>query len=261
MNDLAREHPLENVVDRIVDGSLGPGVLRHALARIDREPDGWKRCTLAFLEAQCWGEAFRALDATSVLGPRCDVELQSLRHVPAKLDRHRARSWRGVAAAGIVAASFALGWLSHVSLSREKAGPALTVPPTEIVAQKPDHATNEHVIPAAVDPPRPSRSVSRSAAEPATPSPAALVQTVAQIRIGHDGTGATVPILAGPGINGDWLRAQALPVSEYEQVLLERHGYQVDQRRRLLIATFADGRRVSVPIDQVEIRYTGINPL
>jgi hypothetical protein len=81
------------------------------------------------------------------------------------------------------------------------------------------------------------------------------------VRIGPEGTGATVPILTGPGINGDWLKAQPPPLSEHEQVALQRLGYQVDQRRRLLIATLADGRRVSVPIDQVQVRYTGSNPL
>ena len=43
--------------------------------------------------------------------------------------------------------------------------------------------------------------------------------------------------------------------------VLQQHGYQVDQRRRLISATLADGRRVTVPIDQVQIRYTGNNPL
>src|SRR5439155_5244460 len=55
--------PLDNdFIDRIVDGALTPGQLRAAIDRLDHEPDGWKRCAVAFLEAQCWGEALRALD-------------------------------------------------------------------------------------------------------------------------------------------------------------------------------------------------------
>jgi hypothetical protein len=70
-----------------------------------------------------------------------------------------------------------------------------------------------------------------------------------------------LPILAGPGINTEWLKNQPPPVSEHGQAVLQQHGYQVDQRRRLISATLRDGRRVTVPIDQVQIRYTGNNPL
>ena len=33
--------------------------------RLDSAPGGWRRCALAFLEAQSWGEAFRNLDGAS----------------------------------------------------------------------------------------------------------------------------------------------------------------------------------------------------
>ncbi len=120
---------------------------------------------------------------------------------------------------------------------------------------------NEPVTAVSVVPYRTVAFDPRLDADRSAPSPGEIVQTVAQLRIGPEGAGATVPILAGPGIDGDWLKAQPPPLSEYEQVILQRNGYQVDQQRRLLIATLADGRRVSVPIDQVEIRYTGSNPL
>jgi len=259
MNESPREQQLDNVIDRIVDGSLGPGELRLALSRLEHEPDGWKRCTLAFLEAQCWRDSFRALEAPSVSGPGCEPD--SIRLAQQKFDRPRTRSWRGAAAVGIIAASFALGWLSHVSRPRELAGPILPVPSGPIVAEVLHASSSEPVIPASVDPPRPAASDRPFAADQSPPNPGDIVQTVAQVRIGPEGAGATVPILAGPGIDGDWLTAQPPPLSEREQVILQRHGYQVDQQRRLLIGTLADGRRVSVPIDQVQIRYTGTNPL
>jgi hypothetical protein len=84
---------------------------------------------------------------------------------------------------------------------------------------------------------------------------------VARLRIGSEGESAEVPILAGPGIDEAWLRDQPPPVTEYGQALWQRHGYQVDQRRRIITATLADGRRVTVPVDQVQISYTGNDPL
>ncbi len=259
MNEFPGEQPIDNVIDRLVDGSLGPGELRLALSRFERELDGWKRCTLAFVEAQCWRDSFRALAVPAVSGPGC--EPNSIRLALPRLDRRRSRVWRGTAAAGIIAASFALGWLSHISTPREVAGPIPPVPTSPTIAQAVPDSSSEPVIPASVDPPQTAAFDARFAGDRSPPSPGEIVQTVARLRLGPEGAGATVPILAGPGIDGDWLKAQPAPVSEYEQVVLQRHGYQVEQQRRLLIATLADGWRVSVPIDQVQIRYTGNNPL
>jgi hypothetical protein len=260
MNEPSREQPFNHVIDRIIDGSLGPGELRLAMSRLDREPDGWKRCTLAFLEAQSWREAFRALEVSAASKPGC--EPASIRSTPPTYVQRRERPWRGAAAAaGIIAGSFALGWLSHVSGPRDVAGPPPPVSSSPIVAQERHDSPSELAIPAPVDPSRPAGSAARFAADRSPPSPGEVVQTVAQLQIGTEGGGATVPILAGPGINGEWLKSQPPAVSEHERVVLQRHGYQVEERRRLLIGTLGDGVRVSVPVDQVQIRYTGTDPL
>ncbi len=36
--------------------SMSPQQLRTCIKRLDSAPDGWRRCALAFLEAQSWGE-------------------------------------------------------------------------------------------------------------------------------------------------------------------------------------------------------------
>ena len=42
------------VLDRLVDGELSQAERRALLAALDDEPGGWRRCALAFLEAQSW---------------------------------------------------------------------------------------------------------------------------------------------------------------------------------------------------------------
>jgi hypothetical protein len=84
---------------------------------------------------------------------------------------------------------------------------------------------------------------------------------VGRLRLGTPEAGAEVPILAGPGIDAQWLANQPPPVTEYGQAVLQRHGYQVDQSRRFIPAVLTDGRPVAVPVDMVQIRYTGNNPL
>ena len=40
--------------DRLVDGELSPAEYEALLTALDAEPDMWRRCALAFLEAQAW---------------------------------------------------------------------------------------------------------------------------------------------------------------------------------------------------------------
>ena len=84
-----------------------------------------------------------------------------------------------------------------------------------------------------------------------------VIRAVGRVRLGTQTEGTDVPILAGPGMNEQWLRDQPPPLTAYGQVALQRHGYHVDQSRRLVTTTMADGRRVTVPVDEVQIRYTG----
>jgi anti-sigma factor RsiW len=43
------------VLDRMVDGELGPDDRRALLAALDDEPGAWRQCALAFVEAQTFG--------------------------------------------------------------------------------------------------------------------------------------------------------------------------------------------------------------
>ena len=116
--------------------------------------------------------------------------------------------------------------------------------------------------PGVVDPPRPTDDLARALRDDRSPpTDGDAVVAVARLRIGADGETAEVPILAGPGIDATWLRDQPPPLTESAQALWQGRGYEVDQRRRILTTTLADGRLVTVPIDQVEFHYTGNSPL
>src|SRR5688500_12364420 len=41
-------------LDLLADGELGDDRRRELLSRLDEQPDGWRRCAMAFLEAQDW---------------------------------------------------------------------------------------------------------------------------------------------------------------------------------------------------------------
>jgi hypothetical protein len=241
----------DDLIDQIVDGALTPAQLRAAIDCLDREPDGWKRCTLAFLEAQCWRDSFRLVGAPKPTSfpaestPPQQNDVQPIR---------TGRRWISrTLAASVMAASFALGWLGHDRHLGSRHG-------GDVVVRSAEPETKPH------DTPKPE-TLTWTAGDAGRPAGVEAVGSrygvtmVAQLRVGSANANNSLPILAGPGINAEWLKNQPPPVSEHGQVVLQQHGYQVDQRRRLISAILADGRRVTLPIDQVQIRYTGNNPL
>jgi hypothetical protein len=230
----------DDLYDLIVDGKLTAAELRAALERLDNEPDGWKRCTLAFLEAQCWRQTFLQLGEMPAAG---NAPSQSLT-APFSAGRRTRSHWaRRAIAAAIAVGAFGLGWVAPRTGAVRGPQPRAHVATvaTALEARSTDSA------PAAMP----------VAAEPEPVAPAPPVRLVGRLRLGE----ADVPILAGPGIDAEWLKNQPRSLSEYRKAVLQQRGYRIDERRDMIPATLADGRRVAVPVDSVQIRYTGNDPL
>jgi hypothetical protein len=94
----------DHLVDLLVDGELADSERRELLLRLENETGGWRRCALAFLEAQDWRDAFRSIAAPTSARPVALSEAQRRDH----RFRHPLIRVTGFAA-GILAA-FALGW-------------------------------------------------------------------------------------------------------------------------------------------------------
>ena len=75
-------------IDLLVDGELPAEARRALLSRLDASPDGWRRCALAFLEAQAWRESFAGAAVVGAFGSR-----RSRR--PARIAFGSPRGWRG----------------------------------------------------------------------------------------------------------------------------------------------------------------------
>ena len=56
-------------LDRLVDGELCEEEYRRVLTALDAQPDGWRRCAAAFLEAQAWGRELRVVRHELVATP------------------------------------------------------------------------------------------------------------------------------------------------------------------------------------------------
>ncbi|HQU44658.1 MAG TPA: hypothetical protein PK867_17705, partial [Pirellulales bacterium] len=63
-----------------------------------------------------------------------------------------------------------------------------------------------------------------------------------------------VPVAAGDELDGGWVLTQPSAMPDDVRRALERLGHRVEQQRRLVPYRLGDGRRVVVPVDQVEVR-------
>ncbi len=109
---------LDRSIDLLIDGELDEGARRILLEKLDAEPDGWRRCALAFLEAQAWQSAVK-IAAKPASNPVFVLSKP--------IKKNAAMSW--LARAACVLVVFAVGW----SLGRNRGESR----PTEVVRAAP----------------------------------------------------------------------------------------------------------------------------
>jgi len=254
---------IEELIDQMVDGGMTPDELRKCIARLDAATEGWRRCALAFLEAQSWADAFRSMDEPipeNVPGTPPYSALRSFNTLsPVPITPVRAPRRRLIAAAlaaGIASIAFSLGWLSHgvrMHSDVERSAPDALAGDSKTPKPQPDEVSQ-------VASPSETLQPGSIAGLPTDRLP--TVREVARLRIGTGGvTSAEIPIFAGPGVSQRWLLGQPPPVSEHDRAIWQRQGYELEQQRRLLSVPLADGRRATVPVDHVQVRYVGQVPL
>jgi hypothetical protein len=109
------------LIDRLVDGELSGDERRRLLASLEAQPDGWRRCALAFVEAQTWrgamGSLLREGEAPAEPGSAITLNQSSAGASPSRNESSRSHlaTWFAVAASVVVA--FGLGRQSGVMRS------------------------------------------------------------------------------------------------------------------------------------------------
>ncbi len=244
VDELGRDE--QRVLDRLVDGELGPIERRELLAALDGEPGAWRRCALAFLEAQTWRWqmsrlAVEPLIAESIVAHSAsDASRARATHWP--LSRRFWGSCLAVAASLIVA--FGLGTRF----------PAVQAPPGARNAEvaeanrSPDgrEATTEL---AQFDP----DSLGQFDPDSADQSPWETL-TLAPADAKDDSQQIEIPVVKEGTNDEQWaaIEQSASPAQLLRE--LEKAGLQVIRQQRLWPVDLADGRRLIVPIEEVDVR-------
>lgn len=111
--------------DRLVDGELSLAERRALVRSLDARPDGWRKCALAFLEAQSWQSDVRTMTATpSNSVASTEKKESSAPTLPEKrISMRTAAQWFAVAAGLLIA--FRMGNLQHGGMTNPVANVAL----------------------------------------------------------------------------------------------------------------------------------------
>ena len=232
--------------DLLVDGELDPARRDELLLRLDTVPDGWRRCALAFLEAQAWRSDLRA----AIAAPAVTNSHPPTAFAPAKSRFAHARRLAVAALAMLFA--FSAGWLMRPagdgSAEFGGAGRAIVSPPrltqSEADSNKvPNHESDETS-------PEPDNN---------TPQLATAMRMAGVLMLQMDDHGKTrevqVPVLDASGIDVRRLLEQSPAGRSAAIQALERRGHKVDLHRQLLTVDLKDGRKILVPIDQVDVHF------
>jgi len=228
----------DEALDLLVDGELDEARRRELLLRLEREPDGWRRCALAFLEAQSLRQEMRRMVRRPAAPP------PRPRSVPG-------RRWLN-GRAGIVlavAASFLIA-LGLGTLLRDFAARSGPAGPEPIQLAGTEKGSRERTA----DPTGPLGP------QPNASGPVQLVNL--SMPGGPDGARHSIqlPACQRDSIDEAWLNSFPQAMPEKVQQALRRTGHQVRQSRQLLPLRMKDGRQLVLPVDQVDVHYVGNQP-
>lgn len=248
-------HFTDAQLDRLVDGELPDHEYRRLLASLDDEPGGWRRCALAFVEAQALQ---RDLGELAELGqPYCE----DARTIPARPSGDRRRWPLLLAMAGSFLLAFTLGM--YFSGPWRGSTPPLADGPPDIAENVPDGELAGGVddSAAAVRPEPeqwPTIDDRGPAYEEATP-PSEPEGVMTLVFEDADNEMRRVEL---PYYRYDERQAVRWPTEGPEPPIdliraLRRTGHDLRQRRQFVPIDLDDGSRVVFPMDEVEIVPVG----
>lgn len=220
------------VLDRLVDGELGLHERRELLAGLDDEPGAWRRCALAFLESQSWRWQLSRMASEPILA--------QLSAAPPKTRAARHTIWGGfLAIAASLMVAFTVGTRFPTIGPADDALAAVeqSAPKVADTVSRPELSPAPHEL--ATTDGDPAGTTSDSPWQIVTLTPVGDTGDPIELRVVKDGAGQ--------------LFADRLPLSSFLTGRLEQDGWEVIRRRRLLPIDLSDGRRLVVPIEEIDL--------
>ena len=277
------QHNLMRAIERLVDGQLDEASRRQLLERLDREPEGWRRCALAFLEDQCWREALapsldskpdeplasvdRHTDAVSAGAQTSDAALPGGRRWWRQPRQLVASAANHLALAAGLLIAFGLGW----SLARPGAlfqrGPL----PVAHRLERPEATSSQGVRPAesapSIAPAAVAQASSATAAHAArstprgvTPSQRPASDAARSTTVAANTNSAAQRLVTEPTDDEPsptpsmWVVDPSSDLAAQLFEAIHRSGHRIERSREWWPADVTGGQLGIVPVERVKIR-------
>ncbi len=231
----------EQRFDRLVDGELSRDEYNDLLRSLDQQPDGWRRCALAFLEAQALRQEFGELSG--------EAEVSYRPATSAAADKRLIRRWPGVLAVAVsFLIAFGLGLMFRGGWPEAHSG-------TEgmPVAKDIEHPETP------VDQPSDKTQLAKTPV-PKAGQPGRYRGNVRLVYDRPDGSGSEAYETSVYDLSEDnaWmLHENRLRVPPEMRRLLQQMGGELRWDQQVMPFDTEDGQRVLIPIRQLELTPVG----
>jgi hypothetical protein len=249
------------VLDRLVDGELSQADRRTLLAALDDEPGAWRRCALAFLEAQSFRWQLNQIATEPLVAQTAS---QAKRDFGALGRGKRSSFWGAcLAIAGSLLVAFGLG--TRVAQQSPQVAGTSAEQPTETTSAPLPTETQPSLANATPNSATPNTTTPNTA-EPAATTETTPYETLTLAEVDDSGKAnpdnqfyVRVRDKEADATELDALLDQGnspLPASLLEQ--LRHEGWEVTRSRELVPITLSDGRQVVLPMEQVDIQMSDV---
>jgi hypothetical protein len=241
----------ERLLDRFVDGAMCESEQRELLACAEADPRLWRSLALAFAEAQFWGREMGGI-AGGARAPRETVLRETA--TPLQIVAARAAHDKTVAPIAIsrAASRGASAWLRPLMLVASllvAVGMGIGVGQQWTKRQYGGMHSSDPVAKNNRRPLAPIDEIAEQRSDNVGPSMMTFVA--------DDGTSIQVPVYDAAHYNGADLAQQSSGVPREVLRALRSTGHEVKKQQRLWPIELGDGRRVVVPVEQLDVQYVG----
>ena len=231
--------------DRLVDGQMTEGEYRAFLTNLDDEPGGWRRCALAFLEAQALERELESFRDEKVAPPSSDVsQPTSATHTNRKFNM----PLLVLAMAASFLLAFGLGYALKAPWQNGLPSGGDVAEQSNPSGQNPG-GQDQDIAPSSSE----SRFAGNQRDYPRTPDLAQRPLQNVTLVVGGDAANAErieLPVVHYGDVGDGYFRLEHSAVPPEFREMLERHG-QLRRTQSYLPLEMDNGQRVVVPVEEV----------
>ena len=252
-NDSLSKADQDRLFDRLVDDELTETERQQLLSGLDSRPGGWRKCAIAFLEAQSWRREIGSLFGKPESCKKNNLSRKSElpKTAPRKESGKTRKTKKRLSLSGLllnIAASvlFAIGLTSliqEMGMNRSPGMPSFggnqfaSMINNQSLPQKAGLGS----LDLSIDPRKDVHLVKLNGRTPSGKQLSAVLPAISQDRLDET-----------------WIKNMPSAIPEELVNRYQQAGHKIKTTRQLLPIRMSDGRKLIIAVDQLDVRYTDL---